>query len=324
MTPPDAPDAPDAGTSDDHHVADVADRGATEVAGRAVSAPPTAPTVRLPSVPGPSVPGSSVRTASRPSTGAVPAVRRVPVVSTGMVDRLAERDAMRRHRRRRRLAVGASVSVLVGVLVWVLFFSPLLAAQASQVRVVGAGDLVDSARVEQIVGGAAGTPLPRLDTVAMREHLLDVPGVKDVAIVREWPRGLTVRITPRDPVAAVPDGSRYALLDVDATTIAEVSVPPAGVPVVRVPLGESSRPALDAVLTVVGALPESLSGEVVGASATTQDTVTLMLRGGQSVVWGSAQDSPLKVRVLTALRAAPQSRHAKVFDVSAPDLPVTR
>ncbi|MGC5168269.1 cell division protein FtsQ/DivIB [Luteimicrobium sp. DT211] len=245
-------------------------------------------------------------------------------MSTGMVDRLAERAAMRRHRRWRRLGWTLLAVVLAGALVWLAFFSPVLATRADDVRVVGGGSLVDTAQVERIAAGADGVPLPRLDTVALRTRMLDVRGVKDVAIVRQWPHGLTVRVTPREPVAAVPDQGRYALLDGDGVRVATVRAVPKGVPVVTVPLDAADHRALDAVLAVLSALPEKLGGQVTAVEASTQDTVELTLRKGVRVVWGSAQDSALKVRVLEALRGAKQTKGASVFDVSAPTLPVTR
>ncbi|MFC8732456.1 cell division protein FtsQ/DivIB [Luteimicrobium sp. NPDC057192] len=286
------------------------------------SAPPTAPTSQVPR--------------TEPRTGSVP-VRRGPasvpvpvvaargsVVSTGMVDRLAERAAMRRHRRWRRLAWTLAVLAAVGALVWLAFFSPVLATRAEDVRVVGAGSLVDTAEVEHIAAGADGVPLPRLDTVSLRTRMLDVRGVKDVSIVRDWPHGLTVRVTPREPVAAVPDQGRFALLDADGVRVATVGSAPKGVPVVTVPLDAADHHALDAVLAVLGGLPDALGTQVTAAQASTQDTVELTLRKGVRVVWGSSQDSALKVRVLEALRSAKQTKHASVFDVSAPTLPVTR
>lgn len=299
------------------------------------TAPPTAPTPATgrPSRRGPStssVPQVPARTGSLPvrrdpPSAPLPVVAaRAPVVSTGMVDRLAERAAMRRHRRWRRLAWTLLVLVLVGALVWLAFFSPVLATRADDVRVVGGGSLVDTSAVEKIAAGADGVPLPRLDTVSLRTRMLDVRGVKDVAIVREWPHGLTVRVTPREPVAAVPDQGRYALLDPEGVRVATVGKAPKGVPVVTVPLEASDHRALDAVLAVLGALPHGLGAQVTAAQASTQDTVELTLKDDARVVWGSAQDSSLKVRVLEALRAAKQTKGARVFDVSAPTLPVTR
>ena len=50
----------------------------------------------------------------------------------------------------------------------------------------------------------------------------------------------------------------------------------------------------------------------------------MKLRDGAKVEWGSAQQAPLKIAVLQALRKAPSSAGAHVYDVSAPTLPVTK
>ena len=41
------------------------------------------------------------------------------------------------------------------------------------------------------------------------------------------------------------------------------------------------------------------------------------------VDWGSASETPLKIAVLSALRASPAAAGATVIDVSAPRLPIT-
>lgn len=273
-------------------------------------------------------PSAAVPVVGDPRTAPVPAPfagpRRAPVVTTGVADRLAERESMRRHRRRRRVVWSVAGALCAAGVAWVVFFSPVLATDPDEVRVVGAGELVDVSAVRGVVAGVDGVPLPRLDTVALRSRLLAVRGVGDVSIAREWPHGLQVRITPREPVAAVPDDGRLALLDAQGGQIAVVSDAPKGVPVVNVPLGAKDHRALDAVLVVLAGLPESVSKDVTAVSAQTQDAVELTLRKGVTVVWGGDEDTALKAKVLEALRTAPQTKGASVFDVSAPTLPVTR
>jgi cell division protein FtsQ len=63
-------------------------------------------------------------------------------------------------------------------------------------------------------------------------------------------------------------------------------------------------------------------GQVDSVSATGAQDVTLKLTSGVSVVWGGPADSALKSSVLSSLlKAAPG---ASVYDVSAPNSPVTR
>jgi cell division protein FtsQ len=74
------------------------------------------------------------------------------------------------------------------------------------------------------------------------------------------------------------------------------------------------------VVTASAALPVALRSEVRSISATSPDSITLNLTSGVKVVWGSADDSGRKAEVLTVL----MHRKAQVYDVSAPDLPVTK
>lgn len=259
---------------------------------------------------------------------------RASVVSERSAERFAERARARRRLAVRQVVLAAGTLVTVGSLAWLLLLSPVLALDPARVAISGAGTVVAVDQVAAVVGGRSGTPLPRLDTVALRDDVLEVPGVREARVMRDWPRGLVVQLVSREPVAAVPeppstsaaapDGpvAGFALLDMDGIQVGRVDVPPEGLPVVRVPVGDART--LRAVLTVLEALPPDLLGQVGEVSAETQDTVSMTLRDGAEVVWGSAHETALKIAVLQALRAAPASAGASVFDVRAPTLPITR
>jgi cell division protein FtsQ len=274
---------------------------------------------------------TSRRTSDGPATGSSRAVARTAepptgsVVTTGSVARFAERARARRNLARRQLAAVAGGVVGVAGLAYLLFFSPVLALDPTDVHVVGAGTVVAVDQVEKVVDRHAGTPLPRLDTVGLRDAILDVPGVRGARVMRDWPRGIEVTIVAREPVAAVPETGKdrgYALLDEDGVQVGRVDKAPKGLPVVDVPKGD--RRTLDSVLTVLHGLPDTLLAEVADVSARTQDTVTMHLRSGLEVDWGSSKDTPLKVAVLTTLRGSSAAKGAHVIDVSAPTLPITR
>jgi len=237
-----------------------------------------------------------------------------------MADRLAERTAMRRHRAWRRVLAWVLSVALVAGLAWVALWSPVLALEKAEVAVTGAGRYVDEARVREIAETPDGTPLPRLDTVAMREQVLGLRGVKDVRIARAWPHGLAVELTPRVPVAAVPDGDRLALLDSSGVRVATRDTAPKGLPQVDVPLDDAL--ALQAALHVLAALPAKLAGQVDHVSADTQDAVETVLEDGTTVRWGGSSDLPLKVEAVRTLRKLDDG--ARTIDVSSPELPVTR
>ena len=249
---------------------------------------------------------------------------RPPVVSTGSAARFAERTAQRRWLARRRLLIGSGVAVALALAAWALFFSPLLALDVERLELRGQGTVVDVAAVTAVVAAHDRTPLPSLDTVALRREVLDVPGVRAAEVARLWPHGLRITVVSREPVAAVPEPDGFALLDVDGVQVGRADIAPEGLPVVSVPRDDPEARAMTAVLTVLQQLPPELAAEVVAASADTRDTVAFGLSDGATVEWGSPDDSALKARVLATLRASSASAGAQVFDVSAPTLPITR
>lgn len=248
---------------------------------------------------------------------------RPAVVSTTSQERFAERARARRTLARRRVLAWCAAAAGAGALGWLLLLSPVLALDPQQVEVTGAGTVVAVDQVHAVVAERTGTPLPRLDTVGLRDRILEVPGVREARVVRRWPHGIDVQLVSREPVAAVPDGTGLVLLDEQGVQVGRADAAPEGLPVVDVPVGDQRT--LAAVLQVLEQLPEDLLAEVESVSARTQDTVTMQLRGGGARVdWGSADETALKVSVLRALRAAPQAAGATVFDVSAPRMPITR
>ncbi|MGF0116466.1 cell division protein FtsQ/DivIB [Promicromonospora sp. Marseille-Q5078] len=241
-------------------------------------------------------------------------------MSTAMADRIAERTAMRRHRAWRRVVAWVlSLALVVGVAVAALW-SPVLALEKADVTVSGADAYIDEGAVREIVEAPDGTPLPRLDTVSLREQVLGLRGVKDVRIARVWPHGLSVELAPRVPVAAVPDGDRLALLDSAGVRVATRDAAPKGLPQVDVPLDDAL--ALQAALHVLAALPARLAAQVEHVSADTQDAVETELEDGTTVRWGGSSDLPLKVEAVRTLRKVDPD--ARTVDVSSPELPVTR
>ncbi|MDO8120909.1 cell division protein FtsQ/DivIB [Isoptericola sp. b490] len=246
------------------------------------------------------------------------------VVSAGSAARFAERVRMRRRIRRDRVLAWSAGGAVAATLAWLLLVSPVLALDPAHVTVRVRGDraVVDVAAVTAVLTHQAGTPLPRLDTVGLRRQVLDVPGVRAASVARAWPHGLVATVVARDPVAAVPAAKGYTLLDADGVQVGRSADPPSGLPVVSVPLGDPA--AMQAVLLVLQSLPSDLAGQVTGASAKNQDAVSLTLSDGSRVEWGSADRSALKAAVVETLRGSPASKGVKVYDVSAPTLPITR
>ncbi len=280
-------------------------------------------------VPGPTTATGPTRTVTTYTVGRFSGPVRPAVVSTTSRERFAERARARRALARRQVLLTGGGVAAAGALGWLLLLSPVLALDPEQVEVTGAGTVVAVDQVLAVVTEHDGTPLPRLDTVRLRDDVLEVPGVREARVVREWPRGLAVQLVSREPVAAVPEAAGpgggapgFVLLDQEGVQVGRADAAPEGMPVVDVPVGDERT--LTAVLHVLEELPPDLLAQVAGVSAQTQDTVTMQLRDGPRVDWGSADETPLKAAVLAALRAAPTAAGASVYDVSAPRMPITR
>jgi cell division protein FtsQ len=158
-----------------------------------------------------------------------------------------------------------------------------------------------------------------VDLKQIAERVRTIQAVADAQVTRAWPNQLKIVVTERLPVVVVTDGSNFEL--VDATGVAFKTVParPDGLPEALV-VGDRRDVTIRSVVTVSAALPVSLRERVQSISAASPDSITLNLGSKVKVVWGSSDDSARKAEVLSVL----MRRDAKVYDVSAPDLPVTK
>jgi cell division protein FtsQ len=215
-------------------------------------------------------------------------------------------------RRRRGRIVRVLLLVLaaaaVAVIVWAVWFSRLFAVD--QVRVIG----VDGARADAVLAAAAiptGVPLARLDTAPAERALAAVPWIASAEVRRGWPHEVVLAIVPRVPIAITTQGrgvdAAGVAFDVDGAA-------PAGLPQV-----DASGASLPEAMAVIAELPADLARRVASVSATTIDDVTLHLRSGVLVRWGSSDQGPFKAQVLAALMRRP----AQMYDVSAPEVPTT-
>lgn len=250
------------------------------------------------------------------------------VVSTGLADRLKERQAAVRRLRLRRVVRAAVVVVAIAVAVWALAFSPLLGLQARRISVAGSDGSVSDQQVREVLAAYEGDSLLRLDTGRLSTQVSDkLVRVRRAQVTRAWPHGLRVHLTMRVPVATVQDSDGYQVLDNEAVVLERVSEPPSGlVNIVPDPAAQASEPQkisakqVAAVTQVVGSLTPETLAQVSSGSATEAGQVTLTLSSGASVVWGNNQDNALKARVLATL----MTTTASIYDVSSPHRPTTR
>lgn len=247
---------------------------------------------------------------------------RDPVVSQGLLERLEERRGARRSLRRRRLVTTLAAACAAALVVWALCWSPLLALRSERITVVGSDGTVSEDQVRQALAGQVGTSLALLDLGQVRQ---DVTGslvrVRSASAVRQWPHGLRVRLTMREPVAVRSTGAGVEVLDADAVVLDTVAQAPEGLAVVTAPEDDAELTATQvaAVTQVVGDLDATTRALVASGTASRAGQVTLTLTSGATVIWGDTSQDELKAAVLTVLLA----NQAQTYDVSSPRSPTT-
>ena len=234
--------------------------------------------------------------------------------------------AERARRNRRRHLVGAAKVVAgVGAVValgWLVAASPLFRIDAASVEVDGLSAEVDESALRAVIAGVDGDSLVTLNAGALEDRLAGVAGVREAKVEKSWPDDLRVTVVARRPVLAVPGEGGFSLLDADGVVVGSSVDAPVGLVVATVPVGE--KRIVDAVVTVVRAMPAELWATVVAVSAQTEDSMVFTCASGLVVEWGGPEDSALKAQVVEAMIASGAVTGGEVLNVAAPTLPITK
>jgi cell division protein FtsQ len=225
------------------------------------------------------------------------------------------RQAGRSRRRRKVLAfiVIALVLALLGASLWGVYFSTALVTK--RVNVVGTHNLTRT-QVSLAAQVPLGVPLARQDLDAIAERTTALPAVESAAVTRRWPSTITVTVVERRPVLAVRQSSGYVVID--KSGIAYQTQPVLTPAVLLAEVNPGDAPLLSEVAIVATALPQKLRGKVDRITAASRDSITLVLKSGRMVTWGSSSDSELKAQVVSKLlKRKPKSS----IDVSSPHNP---
>lgn len=232
--------------------------------------------------------------------------------------RFRERALQQRRRPWRRILWLLVTLATVAALLWLAFWSPVLAVRSIEVTGV---DGADRTAVSQLVGVSKGTPLARVDLNAVEERVRTRRTIAEVSVERGWPGTLKVRTVSRQPALVLknPEG-QLEVVDSTGVSYETVKAAPAGVPIVTAASSKgTTKEALEAALSVIHTLPTDLAKRVTAIQVSTANLVSFTL-DGVKVVWGGADEADRKLEILRALLATDPD----VVDVSAPDTPVTR
>ncbi|TXL62841.1 cell division protein FtsQ/DivIB [Aeromicrobium terrae] len=237
-------------------------------------------------------------------------------------ERFAEKVRDDKRRRLRRTGLVVLSIVVAATLVWVVWFSQVLAVQT--VKVEGVTTL-KAAQVRSQAAVRLGEPLVRVDTAQIESRVAGIPRVQKAVVSRKWPHTLVIRVQERKAVAWVRDGLQVRLIDKYGIDFRTLDKQPKSLMEIDVTAFEARerQQSLEAAATVIELIRTSdpaLYKQVQAVSADTKDSVELNLTKGRTVVWGSAAKGEQKIRVLRPLLKI----KARGYDVSAPEQPTTK
>ena len=246
-----------------------------------------------------------------------PSVVRDPARPAGPDERFRARRRSLRRRRWLRLGIPLLAIGLLAGAAWVLLASSFAAVTAIT---VSGTHRTTPALVELTAAVPDGTPLARVDLVAVQQRVEQLTAVKSAVVSLSWPHTVVITVVERVPtcVARSADG-RWWLLDSQGVDLGGVTSRPPGLALVALDPASADQGTVRAAAAVASALSPSLRAKVKDITAATPDSVQLDLVDGSVVRWGSAQDDVLKAKVLWVLL----THRARVYDVTAPGFATT-
>lgn len=249
-------------------------------------------------------------------------------------DSVVKLPRSKRWRRRRNWLIGLGTAVVViGGLIAAVIFTPIFAVK--NITVDGT-KLASESTILKKLDPLMQVPLPQISTGEVHSLISDVPQVRDVSIEASPPSTLVVHIEERVPVAVLKDGNDFKLIDQEGTRLATVKDrADAPYPLIDGDQEDLGEDLFRATTAVLSALPSDILRKLEHASAESVDSVELTLDNGKRVLWGNAERSKLKAKVLGILLEQTKAKPApgeqlepqppiEVYDVSAPTRPVTR
>lgn len=225
-----------------------------------------------------------------------------------------------RHRRRVWAVSLASVAaVVLGTVVLVL--SPVLAL--TEVRVEGA-ERVTNEEIRQSLAPLYGEPLARVSNERVGALLEPLSLIQAFTTRVEPPGTMVLSITEREPLGAIQATLGFSVVDAAGVVLWSQSEVPPELALILV-AADPESPSFSSVARVLAALPPDISAQVEAITATTLDDVRFTIRASShEVVWGSAERSREKARVLGAALRAAGEQSPRLIDVTTPDSVVVR
>lgn len=194
-------------------------------------------------------------------------------------------------------------------------YTPLFGART--IRVEGTRHLSEDA-VVSIAGVSERTNVFHLDPAVPEAALETSPWIASATVSRDLPSTLVIVIEERAPVGVADAGNVVAA---DGVSLPEA--PPQGLPAIRASVGQLDDTGTATAAAALAAMAPVVLGEVSAAIVAPDGTLTVALRDGVRVSYGTVGEEPQKAIALRAVLQWARAQDASLVsvDVSVPGTP---
>lgn len=171
--------------------------------------------------------------------------------------------------------------------------------------------------ISNVAAIEVGDRITELNLDAAAARVTQLPQVRSAEVTRRWPDRIVIAVELRRPIGWLQEADQIRYIDDNG----EKYDPAAAFPKPGLAQFEVSEDRLLAASAIAYQhLPALQKLKLTKISAQTSSNIRFTLSNGVTIIWGSVDRSPRKAEVLRVLL----QRKAKVYDVSAPDLPTIR
>ena len=174
-----------------------------------------------------------------------------------------------------------------------------------------------AAKILKVAAISKGEQITELDQDAAAGRVLSLPDIRSVKFDRKWNNNFVISVELRDPIGWYKYKDQLNYIDSDGSTYISNAEQPDSELIVFSALSNRAR---EYSVTAFFDLPPKVANKVVQANARSSSNIRFILKDGVEVVWGDIERPERKAEVLEVL----MQRTAKLYDVSAPDLPIIR
>lgn len=221
-----------------------------------------------------------------------------------------------RPRRLRRILAGlAALLLLLAIACGVAYAVPILTV--AHINVTGATQ-ADAAALTKASGVDIGDNMLRVNSAEAARNVAANPWVERVTVTQHWPRTIDIDVAEHVPVGYLKRGTETLLVDGRGKAFLSAPPPP-GVPELR-PASAQDAASVAAAARAAEVLPPDVRAQLDAVEAANPDSVSLVIREGKRVYWGSVDRAEEKAEATRIVLTQPGAQ----WNVSNPALPSRR